>query len=166
MVHWSFAMSNNAWISRRTALGAIGGTIGALFSSRGGTAARPVVVVHKDPNCGCCTGWVEHLARAGFHVTTIDTAKLDAVKERLGVPADLAACHTAEVDGYVAEGHVPALALRRFLDEKPKATGLAVPGMPGGSPGMEGASPETYAVVQFGPQGRKEYMRFRGGQAL
>jgi hypothetical protein len=99
-------------------------------------------------------------------VKTIDTANLDAVKKRLAVPVDLAACHTAEVDGYVVEGHVPALALRRFLGEKPKAIGLAVPGMPIGSPGMEGGAPETYAVIQFGPQGRKEYMRFRGGLAI
>lgn len=114
------------------------------MATRGGRAAQNhVITVHKDPNCGCCTGWAEHLAKAGFEVKTIDTTTLDAVKKRLGVPTDLAACHTAEVDGYVVEGHVPAAALKRFLNEKPKATGLAVPGMPIGSPGMEGGTPET-----------------------
>ena len=88
------------------------------------------------------------------------------VKARLGVPDDLAACHTAEVAGYVIEGHVPAAALRRFLAEKPNATGLAVPGMPIGSPGMEGGTPEPYEVVLFGPAGRRSYMRFVREKAL
>jgi hypothetical protein len=89
------------------------------------------------------------------------------VKARLGVPADLAACHTAEVAGYVIEGHVPASAVRRFLAEKPNAKGLAVPGMPVGSPGMEipGTEPEEYEVVLFGPE-RRTYARFRGTTEL
>ncbi len=90
----------------------------------------------------------------------------DAVRTRLGVPEDLAACHTAEVAGYVIEGHVQAAALRRFLAEKPNATGLAVPGMPIGSPGMEGGTPEPYEVVLFGPAARRSYMRFVGEKAL
>jgi hypothetical protein len=84
------------------------------------------------------------------------------VKRRLGVPDDLAACHTAEVSAYVVEGHVPAATLKRFLAEKPNATGLAVPGMPIGSPGMEGGKPEPSEVVLFGPAGRRSYMRFVG----
>jgi hypothetical protein len=80
--------------------------------------------------------------------------------------ADLAACHTAEVSGYVVEGHVPAVALKRLLAEKPDAAGLAVPGMPVGSPGMEGGAPEKYDVVLFGPSGRRPYMRFLGGSAV
>jgi hypothetical protein len=104
--------------------------------------------------------------KAGFDVKTVNTKSLNAVKERLGVPSDLAACHTAEVGGYVIEGHVPAAALKRFLDEKPEAIGLAVPGMPIGSPGMEGGTPETYTVIQFGAGGRKEYMRFLGDRPL
>jgi hypothetical protein len=139
--------------------------MGVLTMSHGWAQSR-AITVHKDPNCGCCTGWAEHLAKAGFEVKTVDTTRLDEVKKRLGVPPDLAACHTAEVDGYVMEGHVPAAAVKRFLDEKPKATGLAVPGMPIGSPGMEGGTPETYTVIQFGPQGRKEFMRFLGDRAL
>lgn len=111
--------------------------MGVVTINRGRAQTR-VITVHKDPNCSCCTGWAEHLAKAGFEIKTIDTTRLDAVKKRLGVPSDLTACHTAEVNGYVIEGHVPAAALKRFLDDKPTATGLAVPGMPIGSPGMEG----------------------------
>jgi hypothetical protein len=99
-------------------------------------------------------------AEAGFPTKVVDTTDLDAVKTRLGVPDDLAACHTAEASGYIIEGHVPAVALKRFLAEKPDATGLAVPGMPIGSPGMEGSAPEPYDVVLFGPNGRRTYMRF------
>ena len=129
-------------------------------------ADEQTVTVHKDPSCGCCSGWVKHLQQAGFANPTVETADLEPVKTRLGVPADLAACHTAQVDGYVIEGHVPAVALRRLLDEKPSAAGLAVPGMPIGSPGMEEGRPEPYEVVLFGPAGRRTYMRFVGDRAL
>jgi hypothetical protein len=129
-------------------------------------ASEPVMTVHRDPNCGCCLGWVQHLQKAGFPTKVLETKDLDAVKTRLGVPDDLAACHTAQVSGYVVEGHVPAVALHRFLVEKPNATGLAVPGMPSGSPGMEGGTPEPYEVVMFGPGGRRSYMRFIGDAAL
>ena len=122
-------------------------------------ADRPMVTVHKDPNCGCCSGWVEHLQKAEFPVKAIDTPRLAAVRARLGVPGDLSACHTAEVAGYVVEGHVPAVALVRLLAEKPDALGLAVPGMPIGSPGMEGGEPETYDVIMFGNSGRRVFMR-------
>jgi len=88
------------------------------------------------------------------------------VKLRFGVPADLTACHTAEVAGYVIEGHVPAIALKRFLAEKPNATGLAVAGMPVGAPGMEGGKPERYEVVLFGRSERRVYMRFVGEQQI
>ena len=129
-------------------------------------AAQPVVTVHRDPNCGCCLGWVQHLQKAGFPTKVLETKDLDAVKTKLGVPDDLAACHTAEVSGYVIEGHVPAIALKRFLAEKPNATGLAVPGMPFGSPGMEGGKPEAYEVVVFEPNGRRTYMRFLGDRPV
>jgi hypothetical protein len=152
-------------ITRRSALVLIAGTA-ALPAVRSRAAEEQVITVHKDPNCGCCSGWVRHLQAAGFTVTTVDTAELDAIKTRLGVPTDLAACHTAQVAGYVIEGHVPAAALKRFLAEKPNAVGLAVPGMPIGSPGMEGGTPEPYDVVLFGPAGRRTYMRFLAGKAL
>lgn len=124
----------------------------------------PRVVVARDPNCGCCGGWVEHLKGAGFPVEVIETSEVNRVKVRLGVPQALAACHTAELDGYVIEGHVPAPAIRRLLAERPQAKGLAVPGMPIGSPGMEvaGTEPETYDVILFGPSGQRTFAKFRG----
>lgn len=138
--------------------------MGPAMAARG--AERAAVTVHKDPNCGCCTGWVQHLRDAGFDVRVEETADLDAVRTRLGIPPDLAACHTAEVGGYLVEGHVPASAVRRLLSERPDARGLAVPGMPVGSPGMEGGKPQPYAVVLFGPDGQRPYMRFLGSQEI
>jgi hypothetical protein len=129
-------------------------------------AADPPITVHKDPTCGCCTGWVQHLQKNGFATKVIESSRLNAVRARLGVPDELAACHTAEIDGYVIEGHVPAGAVKRLLAEKPAAIGLAVPGMPVGSPGMEGGEPETYDVVLFGPGLRRTYMRFKADQEV
>jgi len=157
-------MSHSSSITRRSALVLLTGT--ATLPWAQGWAEDQVVTVYKDPSCGCCTGWADHLKQAGFALKVMETKDLDAVKRRLKVPSDLAACHTAEIAGYVVEGHVPALALKRFLNEKPNATGLAVPGMPIGSPGMEGGPPETYTVIQFGPQGRTNYMQFVGERAL
>jgi len=125
-------------------------------------AQSPAILVHKDPDCGCCAGWARHLEDAGFTVMVEETANLEPVRKRLRVPADLAACHTAEVDGYVLEGHVPAAAVRRLLEKRPTAIGLAVPGMPAGSPGMEGGTPQRYDVVLFGANGRQPFMRFVG----
>ena len=151
-------------LTRRSALFAAAASllqIGTLFADE-----KPVITVHKDPTCGCCSGWVQHLQDAGFVTKVFDTTDIDAVKKRLGVPDDLAACHTAEVAGYVIEGHVPAAALKLFLAEKPNATGLAVPGMPIGSPGMEGGKPEKYDVVLFGPDGRRTYVSFIGERSV
>jgi len=122
------------------------------------------ILVHKDPNCSCCSGWVKHLKDAGFVVTVEETADLEPIRKRLGVPVDLAACHTAEVDGYVLEGHVPAVAVRRLLEERPTATGLSVPGMPAGSPGMEGGTTKRYDVILFGKTGRQPFMHFVGAE--
>ena len=129
---------------------------------------QPKIVVSKDPTCGCCTGWVDHLRKAGFPAEVIETSEINRVKARLGVPDDLASCHTAESGGYVIEGHVPADAIRRLLAEKPTGKGLAVPGMPMGSPGMEmaGMAPDTYEVVLFGPSGRKTFARYEGARLL
>lgn len=135
-----------------------------LAFPRGAVAADGAAVfVHKDPNCGCCSGWVRHLKEAGFAVKVDETTNLHVVRTRLGVPPDLAACHTAEVSGYVLEGHVPAAAVRQLLEKRPNAVGLSVPGMPVGSPGMEGGAPERYEVVLFGTSGRQTFMRFLGG---
>jgi hypothetical protein len=142
-------------------------TAASLFQfQNAAAAAEPVITVHKDPNCRCCSGWVQHLQKAGFPTKVMETRDLDAVKTRLKIPDDLAACHTAEVAGYVIEGHVPAIALKRFLAEKPNATGLAVSGMPPGSPGMEGGRPERYDVVLFGPNDRRTFMSFIGERSV
>ncbi|MGL4558861.1 MAG: DUF411 domain-containing protein [Afipia sp.] len=147
--------------TRRCALGL---TAALLAFPRGAVAADgAAVLVHKDPNCGCCSGWVRHLKEAGFAVKVDETTNLHVVRTRLGVPPDLAACHTAEVSGYVLEGHVPAAAVRQLLEKRPNAVGLSVPGMPVGSPGMEGGAPERYEVVLFGTSGRQTFMRFLGG---
>src|SRR5262249_27429467 len=148
---------------RRSALVAMACVVQARLAF---AAEEPSITVHEDPSCGCCSGWVQHLQKAGFVTKVFDTNDIDAVKKRLGVPDDLAACHTAEVAGYLVEGHVPAPALKRLLSEKPGARGLAVPGMPVGSPGMEGGGPEPYEVVLFGPSGRQTYMRFVGERAV
>ena len=97
----------------------------------------PVMQVWKDPNCGCCNDWVEILRKAGFEIQTFDTGNT-AVRQRLGMPTKFASCHTALIDGYVIEGHVNVSEIQRLLRERPKALGLAVPGMPVGSPGMDG----------------------------
>lgn len=123
-------------------------------------------VVHKDPNCGCCTGWVRHMRDAGFAVRVEETSDLKAVRARFAIPESLAGCHTAEIAGYLVEGHVPAAAVRRLLAERPDARGLAVPGMPAGSPGMEGGVPKPYEVMLFGPNGSRPFMRFIGRQAV
>ena len=127
--------------------------------------ALPMVTVSKDPNCSCCTGWAEHVRAAGFPVTIVAATDLKAIKTRLGVPEDLGGCHTAEVDGYVLEGHVPASAIQRLLRERSQATGLAVPGMPAGSPGM-GGTPEIFEVTLFRPNKRQSFGRYRGADRL
>jgi hypothetical protein len=152
-------------LSRRRAL-ALLGAAPLVLGLPAGAEAPPEVIVHRDPSCGCCGAWVEHLKRAGFPVKVAEARNLDAVKKRLGVPADLISCHTAEVAGYVVEGHVPAGAIQRLLAQKPLATGLAVPGMPVGSPGMEGEPPDTYEVVLFGPQGRRTFARYKGSREV
>ena len=113
------------------------------------------MVVHKSPSCGCCSVWVEHVRAAGFQVEVRDRDDLQPVKQRLGVPYGKGSCHTAEVGGYFVEGHVPAADIQRLLQEKPKARGLTVPGMPAGSPGMEmpDGSVQAYAVELVGGDG-------------
>ena len=149
-------------MTRRSALAFIAAALSAPAYSA--PAQATAVLVHKDPYCGCCAGWVQHLKGAGFAVTVEDTFDLQSVRARLGVPSDLAACHTAEVGGYVIEGHVPAAAVRQLLEKRPVAVGLAVPGMPTGSPGMEGGTPQKYDVVLFGAEGRQPFMRFLGSE--
>jgi hypothetical protein len=107
------------------------------LSAFAGTS-RPSIEVWKDPSCGCCKDWVTHLEKSGFDVKVFETGN-NAARARLGIPAKLGSCHTASIEGYALEGHVPAKDIKRLLREKPKGLGLAVPGMPVGSPGMDGA---------------------------
>ncbi|HEY5635407.1 MAG TPA: DUF411 domain-containing protein [Burkholderiales bacterium] len=112
------------------------------------------VTVYKSPTCGCCGEWVKHLKSNGFKVEAHDVADLDPIKQKLGVRPELASCHTATVGGYTIEGHVPASDIRRLLAERPKdAKGLAVPGMPVGSPGMETGPAQPYATLLFDKAG-------------
>jgi len=126
----------------------------------------PRMIVTRDPNCGCCGGWVAHVRAAGFPVEVVEIADVMPLKAKLGVPDALAACHTAEIDGYVVEGHVPAGAIKRLLIERPKARGIAVAGMPVGSPGMEvpGQAPQPYDVVLFSNDEQQIFMRYRGSR--
>jgi len=144
-------------LSRRT-LAAIGSALFALGSVTAvGAQAKPTeVVVYKSPTCGCCSKWVDHMRAAGFHVVTHDQEDLTQFKAEAGVPASLTSCHTAIVSSrYVIEGHVPAPDIKRLLREQPKIAGLAAPGMPAGSPGMEGARKEPYDVIAFDAQGKQ-----------
>ena len=118
-------------------------------------AAPVVITVYKSPTCGCCKEWVTHVQKAGFKVDVKDMDDMASVKADAGVPASVQSCHTAVVEGYAVEGHVPADVIRRLLKERPKVAGIAVPGMPAGSPGMEvpGRKADRYDVVTFDRKG-------------
>lgn len=148
----SAPLSRRAWLAR-VAAGAAAGTALSLAGrplaaaealAAGSAAPGPLLTVYKDPNCGCCEQWVGHMAKAGFRPAVQDVADVNAIKRRHGIGPALASCHTAIVEGYVVEGHVPAADVTRLLKERPKARGLAVPGMPIGSPGMEQGPPSQY----------------------
>ena len=117
------------------------------------TAAGPKVTVYKTTTCGCCGKWVEHLKTNGFDVTVQDVPSTTEYRQKYGVPEKLASCHTAVVNGYSIEGHVPASDIKQLLKTAPKAKGLAAPGMPAGSPGMEGARSDAYSVLLFDAKG-------------
>ena len=118
-------------------------------------AANPVITVYKDPSCGCCTKWIEHLRGAGLHPVVHDRSDMDALKDSLGVPAALRSCHTAVAGRYVIEGHVPAADVKRLVAAAPKGiVGIAAPGMPAGSPGMEvPGRADRYDVIAFAADG-------------
>ena len=117
-------------------------------------AAAPVIDVYKSEYCGCCAAWVEHLKANGLAPKVTNVANPSDYRERGGIPNDLGSCHTAIVQGYAIEGHVPASDIKRLLAEKPKAKGLAVPAMPLGSPGMEGPRKEPYDVLLVQADGK------------
>ena len=125
----------------------------ALAAQRLGAQQAPRVDVYKDPACSCCGLWVAHLQREGFTATATNVPDITAIKVKNHVPGKLQSCHTALVGGYVIEGHVPASDIHRLLKERPKVAGLAVPGMPTGSPGMEGANGKPYDVLAFNADG-------------
>lgn len=116
--------------------------------------AAPQGTMYKDPYCGCCTAWSEHMRQNGVELATDAKTPMPTLKDRLGVPRELRSCHTAQIGGYVFEGHVPADLVKKVLKEKPAIAGLAVPGMPLGSPGMEGPRKDAYQVIAFDKQGR------------
>ena len=117
----------------------------AVFAER----APSVITVYKDPGCDCCVKWAKHLSANGFVVMPNDVQNMNEIKRTMNVPKGLESCHTAVVDRYVIEGHVPADVIKKFLAEKSSVLGLAVPGMPIGSPGMEGGKAERYNVLAF-----------------
>ncbi len=122
---------------------------------RGGeTSTEKHLVVYKTPTCGCCAKWVDHMKAAGYDVEVHDVDDLSAIKHAKHVPVGARSCHTAVVGGYTIEGHVPASYVDKLLAEKPEITGVAVPGMPMGSPGMEGAYRDSYDILAFNEAGR------------
>lgn len=155
-------MNSTTTISRRRLIGSvcalgIAAATGSLaIACSSAAAAKPVpMVVHKDPNCGCCAAWAERMAATGeFAPTLVDEADMAGVKARLRVPPELASCHTTEIGGYAIEGHVPAADIARLLRDRPVGIiGLAVPGMPAGSPGMEmpDGRRDPFEVIAFTP---------------
>ena len=133
-------------------LAALVGVSGPALAQRPG----PTVQVYKSPTCGCCANWVKHLQQHGFTAQVTETEDVGAIKMKHGVPPKAQSCHTAIVGGYVLEGHVPAADVQRLLTDKPAVVGLAVPGMPIGSPGMEvpNMKPQRYDVLTFDKQGQ------------
>jgi hypothetical protein len=136
-------------------LTALVGTPALLAAQQQRQAAPPVMTVYKDANCGCCTEWIKHVEAAGLKVTRRDVPDLNAIKRELGVPGRLASCHTGVLGKYLVEGHVPADLILKLWREQPAGRGLAVPGMPIGSPGMEvpGTPAERYQVLLFAANG-------------
>jgi hypothetical protein len=149
-------------MTRRQILGTL--SIVAVAGWRAGAQALPAVQIYKDPTCGCCAIWVEHLRKAGFTTKVTDVDDMAAIKTKNGVPARVGSCHTALVGGYVVEGHVPAADVQRLLKERPAIVGIGVPGMPIGSPGMEvaGVKPQPYDVLAFDKTGNTRVFASHG----
>jgi hypothetical protein len=149
-------MTRRAWLTSMMEKVAGGLALSALYSTSARAGGGPTIVtVYKDPSCGCCTKWVAHLRASGFAPIANDRTDMDTLKESLGVPAGLRSCHTAVLGKYVIEGHVPAADMKRLLSMAPKGVlGLAVPGMPAGSPGMEMTGRgDRYDVLSFDTSG-------------
>jgi hypothetical protein len=149
---------------RNTLLLVVAGTLIMVASAGVGVTpvTKPIAIkVYKTPQCGCCKAWVKHLSDNGFRVETMDMPDLSLVKQKYAVKPALQSCHTAVVNGYVVEGHVPADVILKLLRERPSVAGIAVPGMPMGSPGMEGASKQAYDIFTFDRAGRSRVYAHR-----
>ncbi len=166
------AVPQKRGLSRRAWIGvAAGGAATALLGERWLRNTTPSVItagatpitVYSSPTCGCCHKWVDHLKTSGFHVTVESVADVTPVKQKLRVPDALWSCHTAVVERYSVEGHVPADVIQRMLGEKPDILGVAAPGMPNGSPGMEGFGMDTYDIVAFRSDGSTSVYATRRG---
>ena len=143
-----------------------GGSSSAFASSAGEPHQIQEITVYKSPQCGCCTKWVEHLEENGFEVDVRTVSDTASVKQRVGVPRQLSSCHTAVVGDYWVEGHVPADLIQRLLAEHPEdIKGIAVPGMPLGSPGMEGPNPMEYEILSVDDQGNVAVYAKRMGES-
>ncbi len=127
-----------------------------VLSSFSTLLAAQTVSVYKSPTCGCCTGWVDYLRDNQFKVKIFDVQDLDSIKDKHGISKNLESCHTALVDGYIVEGHVPAEDIHRLLEDKPDIKGLSAPGMPAMSPGMASQIPKNYDVLSFDENGNVE----------
>jgi hypothetical protein len=139
----------------------------AWFGIRATSAESPQIVVYKTPTCGCCGKWVTHLRDSGFDVNVLDVSSTQPAREKLGVPRRLGSCHTAQVGNYWVEGHVPADLIQRLLTEQPDSIrGITVPGMPIGSPGMEGPNPVRYDVLAYGSDGKTTVYATRQGHEV
>jgi hypothetical protein len=138
-------------MKRRSLLAGL--VLAPIVRHAGAAGSLPEVAVYKTPTCGCCGAWVKHLEANGFRTDVTVLDDLAPIKAKQRVPARLGSCHTAVVDGYVVEGHVPAEDVHRLLRERPQALGLVVPGMPAGSPGMEGPVSESYATLLLAADG-------------
>jgi hypothetical protein len=152
-----WALSRRAWIGVATG-GAALALIGERWwrSSQTADPALTPITVYASPACSCCGAWVAQLENNGFRVTSENAPDVSAFKRKYGVPEKLWSCHTAVVEGYVVEGHVPADLIHKMIKERPAIAGLAVPGMPAGSPGMEGPSKDRYDVIGFTRTGSTE----------
>ena len=147
--------TRRAWIAAMGRTFAGGAVLGVMLPDSAHAEAALPLTVYKDPSCGCCTKWIEHLRVSGLEPTVHDRTDMDALKDGLGVPATLRSCHTAVAGKYVVEGHVPAADIKRLIKTAPKGiVGIAVPGMPVGSPGMEmGGRSDRYDVIAFSANG-------------
>lgn len=159
-------MSDNR-LSRRQSIKLLLATTALLLpmsrlSAANQSASLETIIMHKSATCGCCGKWALRMREAGFIVEEIIEADMQAIKSRLGVSEKMQSCHTSEIAGYIIEGHVPAQAIKQLLQERPKVSGIAAPGMPSGSPGMEMGTPEVYTLYSFDAAGARPLGKWQG----